>query len=88
MPTGTCTPSQLQGSQVCHATSPHCCSGVSGLGPAQGGVAGPPQTLGSADATPKFAKVVAPIANVMAAAAEQYRMRFMASSNLSKIDES
>ena len=39
VPTGTCTPSQLHGVQVRHATSAHCCWGLSGG--AHGGVAGP-----------------------------------------------
>src|ERR1700754_2212945 len=50
VPTGTCTPTQLHGVQVRHATSAHCCSGLSGG--AHGGVAGPPHTAGSADAAP------------------------------------
>jgi hypothetical protein len=50
VPTGTCTPSQLHGVQVRHATSAHCCSGLSGG--AHGGVPGPPHTAGSADAAP------------------------------------
>jgi hypothetical protein len=44
VPTGTCNPTQLHGVQVRHATSAHCCSGLSGG--AHGGVAGPPQTAG------------------------------------------
>src|SRR6478735_5486647 len=48
VPTGTCTPTQLHGVQVRHATSAHCCSGLSGG--AHGGVPGPPHTAGSADA--------------------------------------
>jgi hypothetical protein len=50
VPTGTCTPTQLHGVQVRHATSAHCCSGLSGG--AHGGVPGPPHTAGSADAAP------------------------------------
>src|SRR6476646_6716673 len=50
VPTGTCTPCQLHGVQVRHATRAHCCSGLSGG--AHGGVAGPPHTAGSADAAP------------------------------------
>jgi hypothetical protein len=50
VPTGTCTPCQLHGVQVRHATSAHCCWGLSGG--AHGGVAGPPHTAGSADAAP------------------------------------
>src|SRR4029077_7068465 len=50
VPIGTCTPTQLHGVQVRHATSAHCCSGLSGG--AHGGVPGPPHTAGSADAAP------------------------------------
>ena len=50
VPTGTCTPTQLHGVHVRHATSAHCCSGLSGG--AHGGVPSPPHTAGSADATP------------------------------------
>src|SRR6478672_1648644 len=39
VPIGTCTPTQLHGVQVRHATSAHCCSGLSGG--AHGGVPGP-----------------------------------------------
>ena len=82
VPTGTCMPSQLDGVQVRHAISAHCCSGVSGLGPAQGGVSGPPHTLGSAATLAEAAKLPAPIASAMAAVAEIRRIRFMAHSNL------
>jgi hypothetical protein len=50
VPTGTCTPTQLHGVQVRHATSAHCCWAL--RGGAHGGVAGPPHTAGSADAAP------------------------------------
>ncbi|PIJ34916.1 hypothetical protein BMW24_010510 [Mycobacterium heckeshornense] len=47
MPAGTCIPSQLHGIHVRHAMNAHCCSGVSGLGPAHG-TSGPPHGAGGA----------------------------------------
>lgn len=64
VPTGTCTPNQLHGVKVRHAIHAHCCSGVSGFGPAHGGVSGPPH-IGSADAD--AGRTLAPMATAMAA---------------------
>lgn len=58
MPAGTCIPIQLHGVHVRAANRAHCCSGVNGPGPAQGGVSGVPQT-GSADAAGIPAKLLA-----------------------------
>ncbi len=83
VPAGTCMPSQLHGNIERHAIKAHCCSGVRGLGPAQGGVPGVPQ-IGSADAG--GAEANAATGNIAAAAATRVmttrRMRCMATSNL------
>lgn len=83
VPAGTCTPSQLHGIIDRHAMNAHCCSGVNGLGPAQGGVPGAPQ-IGSADASGAYAKV--PAANINATAAimvvTRRRVRCISPSNL------
>src|SRR5260370_32755805 len=67
VPTGTCIPSQLHGSNDRHAMSAHCCSGVNGLGPAHAGVSGVPQ-IGSADAGGGPAKLAAPGESALAPA--------------------
>jgi hypothetical protein len=84
VPAGTCTPNQLHGVQVRAAIKAHCCSGVSGPGPAHGGVPGVPHT-GSADAAPAPAKLPTPIASVVAASNAVSRVRFMANSDLSVV---
>jgi hypothetical protein len=83
VPAGTCTPSQLHGIIDRHAMNAHCCSGVNGLGPAQGGVPAVPH-IGSAEAGAEVANVATTIIGAMAAmnAVTRRRVRYMATSNL------
>ncbi|MDM3976772.1 hypothetical protein QRB36_21635 [Mycobacterium marseillense] len=83
VPAGTCTPSQLHGIIDRHAMNAHCCSGVSGPGPAQGGVPAVPHT-GSAVAGGDEANVATTIVGAMAAVTvvTKRRVRYMATSNL------
>lgn len=83
VPAGTCIPSQLHGIIDRHAMNAHCCSGVNGLGPAQGGVPAVPH-IGSAAAGGDAANVATAIIGAMAAmnVVTKRRVRCMATSNL------
>lgn len=83
VPAGTCTPSQLHGIIERQAMNAHCCSGVNGPGPAQGGVPAVPH-IGSAAAGGGEANVATAISGAMDAmtAVTKRRVRCMATSNL------